>query len=451
MDSLEAAVSALTSGQADTALAAVSAAWLEYRLPVLAELAELYDAQAPSELGRQLSSLFTSRVDTSLEQLRALGPIDDPLFASFVLRALEAPPFLGPSARPLLIELLHAAARLSDPRLVERAPAIIETWTARVTPKPARVEGIALLQEVVQQIRDQRRPKAPQNLLAALVERLNRLAAPRRRAVELLAAVRANPDDDGPRLVFADFLLEQNDPRGEFIMLQLKRRDSGLDEAGQRREAELLKQHGKPWLGPLAAVLTFGKRYSSTTFERGFLCIADIQLSAGKKLDLVLDDPHWSTVEQLEGFFDPQLLMRAPLRALRRFGRHSWRTFSPEFLDGFARLKKTLPLREVYVHSDVEPASLGDVFPKLEQITVLLAERPTVADVTPWLQLTVARVHFFCYWPRPNGDNDIIPDLDALTAVLATASGTVAEIASATYQGVHCALRPDARGRYHVV
>ncbi len=37
----------------------------------------------------------------------------------------------------------------------------------------------------------------------------------------LFAEVYARPDDDAPRLVLADHLLELGDPRGEFLALQL--------------------------------------------------------------------------------------------------------------------------------------------------------------------------------------------------------------------------------------
>jgi uncharacterized protein (TIGR02996 family) len=36
---------------------------------------------------------------------------------------------------------------------------------------------------------------------------------------ELRAAIRANPNDREPRLVYADWLIEQGDPRGEWIAL----------------------------------------------------------------------------------------------------------------------------------------------------------------------------------------------------------------------------------------
>jgi uncharacterized protein (TIGR02996 family) len=41
----------------------------------------------------------------------------------------------------------------------------------------------------------------------------------------LIAAVIAAPDDDAPRLVYADWLMEKNDPRGELIAQQLKNPD----------------------------------------------------------------------------------------------------------------------------------------------------------------------------------------------------------------------------------
>ncbi|HKB39746.1 MAG TPA: TIGR02996 domain-containing protein [Gemmataceae bacterium] len=57
-----------------------------------------------------------------------------------------------------------------------------------------------------------------------------------------------NPDDDAVRLIFADWLEERDDPRGEFIRIQVKRDRPGLDEA---RETKLLGAHEKEWVAPL--------------------------------------------------------------------------------------------------------------------------------------------------------------------------------------------------------
>ena len=40
-------------------------------------------------------------------------------------------------------------------------------------------------------------------------------------AEAFLQRIRAYPDDDAPRLVFADWLDEQGDPRGDFIRVQV--------------------------------------------------------------------------------------------------------------------------------------------------------------------------------------------------------------------------------------
>src|SRR5262249_36622124 len=48
---------------------------------------------------------------------------------------------------------------------------------------------------------------------------------------ELLAMVYDDPESDGPRVVYGDWLLERADPRGELMTLQLKRAREGLSKA----------------------------------------------------------------------------------------------------------------------------------------------------------------------------------------------------------------------------
>src|SRR5258708_13241155 len=71
----------------------------------------------------------------------------------------------------------------------------------------------------------------------------------------LLSQVIARPDWDGPRLIYADWLGERHDPRGEFIRVQcaLARLPAADDRrAGLRDRAdELLKLHQDDWAGPL--------------------------------------------------------------------------------------------------------------------------------------------------------------------------------------------------------
>jgi uncharacterized protein (TIGR02996 family) len=85
----------------------------------------------------------------------------------------------------------------------------------------------------------------------------------------LLQAIREAPDDDAPRLIYADWLDENDQPEGaELIRVQceLARLPPGARAAQLRqREQELLAGHSKRWAAPLAALGATG------TFRRGLL------------------------------------------------------------------------------------------------------------------------------------------------------------------------------------
>src|SRR5690242_9635328 len=83
-----------------------------------------------------------------------------------------------------------------------------------------------------------------------------------------LRAILEDSENDTPRLVYADWLEERGDPRGEFIRVQCRlARTAPGDErtALQQHERRLLERHQDEWLGPLRPLL------SGWTFRRGFL------------------------------------------------------------------------------------------------------------------------------------------------------------------------------------
>jgi len=89
-------------------------------------------------------------------------------------------------------------------------------------------------------------------------------------------AILANPDDLGAHAAYADWLIEQGDPRGEFIQVQLALEDPKVSRLKRlllkRREKTLLKKHGKNWLGSLAEFLWNKKRDEALyVFSRGWL------------------------------------------------------------------------------------------------------------------------------------------------------------------------------------
>src|SRR5688572_1419318 len=85
--------------------------------------------------------------------------------------------------------------------------------------------------------------------------------------------VRARPHEDTPRLIFADYLEEAGDPRGELIrvQVQLARLDPGDPERRslEIREDELLREHAEEWVGPLRELGAEG--VSARCFQRGLI------------------------------------------------------------------------------------------------------------------------------------------------------------------------------------
>src|SRR5438552_2205450 len=84
-----------------------------------------------------------------------------------------------------------------------------------------------------------------------------------------LLAIREAPEENGPRLIYADWLEDNGQPeRAEFIRVQIEL--ARVVEAPgwadlQKRELALLRAHQAAWLGPLVKVL---RRW---TFRRGLL------------------------------------------------------------------------------------------------------------------------------------------------------------------------------------
>ncbi len=105
----------------------------------------------------------------------------------------------------------------------------------------------------------------------------------------LLAAIYANPDDDGPRLVFADTLTERGDERGEFISLQVRRAAGQGSLETLAREQALYRDHLRvaAWNLPLSSG-------GECFVRRGFPSV--VRLSS-RSTKTVIGSPAWATVE----------------------------------------------------------------------------------------------------------------------------------------------------------
>ncbi len=100
---------------------------------------------------------------------------------------------------------------------------------------------------------------------------------------ELLAAIIEAPDDDAPRLVYADWLQSRGDPRGELIQLQCQLAAAPDDErrrAIKIAENKLFAAHGAAWIAPIREAVPVAHEFAPHKFEltRGFVEEAQLTL-----------------------------------------------------------------------------------------------------------------------------------------------------------------------------
>ncbi|MFO0594428.1 MAG: TIGR02996 domain-containing protein [Myxococcaceae bacterium] len=338
MKKLEEAVSAASQGDVATTLRALLAAWKENPAPEIAEalervttaakpggdfaeLAEREDVVASAWLVDQLPTMNAAGAAGAISKLGWLR--DDPRVAAALLRILASPPWHATGSRPFWTRLFSLLDQNADPRSLA-----LLSKPNRVTTQVNGATMRAWFGTKIDQARDHleeqvgapaQTPAAVRKLAASV--RLAPTAgdsprltqAPKKKGPlnekALYEAVYANPDDDAPRTVLSDFLIEKGDPRGEFISLQLKRTST---QAEPGREGALLQKHQPAWLGELAGVLRYKNAwvygpqpYSwgmhvAIRWHRGFLAGANVDFS-GPKLKKLAPLPQWATLEYLLG------------------------------------------------------------------------------------------------------------------------------------------------------
>lgn len=218
-----------------------------------------------------------------LTLLRRCEP--DPRIASALIEVLSEAPFgtwesdatFGPLVTALIAQGdVRSAAALEELLRSPRSPRdVVRAWLAAALPG-----AIVALKQL---------PSVPAPAWRAWVP-----AAPAPHAIEakLLAQVVSAPEDERVRRVYSDWLLEQGNPRGEFIALQL----GPTSAASTRRARALLAKHRAEWLGELDRVLV------KTVFRRGFLAEATLGRNASTTpavWERMPTDPRLSTIERL--------------------------------------------------------------------------------------------------------------------------------------------------------
>lgn len=251
----------------------------------------------------------------------------------------------------------------------------------------ARKRGDEIEVEVVGRL------QRPENEIEQAVEGDSTWDDPRAR--ELLELVGASPADDGPRRVLADYLLERENPRGEYIALSLERSPS--PEIVKRRD-ELLAEHEGRWLESIARAVPI----CTVRWQRGFVASAEAFAEASDSA-AVRGSAGWTTIEKLHVHRRSECVLDPAMRALRELGPiddawvaalveapRPWAIEALEIeLDEYGSVKKlcaatALPkLRALTIHArdlDVAVAQLPRTtwWKQLERLTVV------DDDVTKW-------------------------------------------------------------------
>ncbi|HEU0037555.1 MAG TPA: TIGR02996 domain-containing protein [Kofleriaceae bacterium] len=347
MKRLVAAQQALVVEDRRTALLALLDAWREVRHPRIADLIDFVSEQLggerfpgktlaakletwqavaanrdPADLGRLLAHPWPGTWQKALPMLQALVRFDDdPRLAMHLARTVDATQYVTWSSSQFYIPLIRRLDELGDVRTL---PLLRAQLGKDKPPFYARV--MRRYEEASVEALEDAFPDGPPALdeptgaaLAAIealyAEPIARRARKTRGDAEYLAAIHEHPDDLEARAVYADWLQEHGDPRGEFITLQLARLHGEPSAAAIARERKLLDEHGRAWAG---GPDSFFERHDRI-FEGGFLVGGRLR----RVEDATFGDPAWSLVRVLIGdgwstdALLEQLVATPALRSLR--------------------------------------------------------------------------------------------------------------------------------------
>lgn len=199
--------------------------------------------------------------------------------------------------------------------------------------------------------------------------------------VSLLDAIHAAPDDDRPRLVYADRLMEQGDPRGEFIALQCSAATTGDPEA-TRRSRELLTKHSSTWFKAL-------HEHAGLEVRRGFLeglTVIDPAVVDGAS-DVLEHEAVRHLVLSVRGRLDLERVLRWPwIDKVRALAIQRPAVGQPMSRDALETLASTLRLRRLESLSlsgqglgdaGLRTLAVSDAFPTLRAFSVVADDLTT--------------------------------------------------------------------------
>ncbi len=368
---LERAVQYLAAGHPRPAIAALCAAWRTSRVPAFADLVDRATRLLPeyhrplferrltwtdtAETSKIWAAAFDADPEVALPQLLLnLGVGGSDVIPARV-EALAARP-LDPRLSGRIVELLSMRPTYDGlgwwPPVID---ALLKARDARTFVSLREIEGyeedLGPRTDKLYQMAHEPAPKlagADRAVVVRIESELARLEGPLRTEHALIDEITAHPDDDGPYLVYADWLIERGRPLGEYISLACQQRRGALSPAQARRLTILVEL---PYLCGAFDDLAASR---IRTRERGI----DRELSV-----------YWSTQPRLWSVFAACPLVRA-LVGLRLVG-----TPNPNRAESIAELVRAAPalqrIHDVGKSTGEQIAKLLDKTFEVEAITVV--------------------------------------------------------------------------------
>ncbi len=204
---------------------------------------------------------------------------------------------------------------------------------------------------------------------------------PDARARALFDEVCYHDDDDGPRAVLSDYLLEAHpdDPRGEAIALALA---ADLDDDARARRDALFDTHAERWFFPLGDVIVAGCAH----FERGFLARADVYAATDRDRDFVIGAPAWGTVHTIRFAPESRDVIAPTMHALRDVG-----PLRNDGLVAIARAQRPWSIETLRVSGgDVDALLRAKTLPNLHTLELCVTYREDLVGafrrgkIAPW-------------------------------------------------------------------
>lgn len=299
-------------------------AWRMRKNVRIAELAELVEMRVPEtpekDLEREIADRRVGALRSAVRSIATVSAVQaadqltkviwrDPRTSWLLLEFLAKPPWRSLPAVACYKACLDVIVSIGDPRIAEplaelgaRYSAVIPTsvgfkveklFTAaveRLKKAPAWLELDDACTALCDQLAAQLGPE-----VAAQQAKQRRAHVAYERHAEFLHAIFAAPEDDAPRIVYADWLSEIGDSRGELINLQLARAQGRTDEASRAREYEILEpRNAERWLGAIAPVVFDNDQ----VYARGFPSYVRLWKNKAA-LPHVADEPALGTIETL--------------------------------------------------------------------------------------------------------------------------------------------------------